>query len=91
MKIERFNQINEDFGTETYYEIWYYDKRGDVQEYSSDEYLNLDPFDLKDTIKYFMELEKTNNVFIKKIIANKLSDKIINKIKLEIKTEKYNL
>ncbi len=91
MKIERFNQINEDIESDTWYEIWCFDKHGDSQEYYSDEYTNVNPFDLEDVVKYFMEIEDTEKLFIKKIVSTRLSNRIINKVKLEIRAEKYNL
>jgi len=98
MKIEKFNKINENFESETYYELWFCDKNGDDQEFYGEDYQNVDPFDLEGMVKYFMKLEeklqvnfKHEDVFIKKIEANRLSDKVINKVKLEIEAKKYNL
>ena len=91
MKIERFNQINENNESETTYEIWCYDKHGDEQEYYSDEYTFINPFELEDVVKYFMEIEDTETLFIKKIVATRLSNRAINIVKLEIKETKYNL
>jgi hypothetical protein len=90
MKIERFNQINE-IAPETIYEIWCFDKHGDAQEYYSDEYTNVNPFELEDIVEYFMEIEDTETLFIKKIVSTRLSNRVINKVKLELKGTKFNL
>jgi hypothetical protein len=92
MKIDRFSQLNEEASIEEYYEIWYYDKHGDEQEYYGDEYMDINPYDIEDIINFFTQLEKIGErVYIKKIVAKRLSDRMLNKLKLEFEAKKYNI
>ena len=92
MRIKRFN---ENINLDTTYEIRYYDNElGDeIEIVENDEDANYNPFDIKDMVKLLMirQEEHSEELYLVKVHKEKVGDQIINKIKLELEAEKYNL
>ena len=97
MKIKKFNENNT--STFFYYEIVdiYADIviNGNSNEYEQ----NFDAQDIKDTVRYLLELRNTtehnDKYHIRKVTYQKINNEIINKLKKEIELEndsdKFNL
>jgi hypothetical protein len=94
MKILKFNEINE-LPDLCRYKIIKIDKNGET--YFND--VPYDPYDLEDAVKILMKFEKKYNLIIKKFSfvfsewqTGEIVDKeTIDKIKIWIDSEKYNL
>lgn len=91
MKIKKFNESQI---TSYIYEI--YDKFNDQLIGNYDDYeVDFDCQDLKDTVRFLMEVEEDNKgkdrFEIRKVIYEVIDKDEINKLKIELKADKYNL
>jgi len=89
MQIKKFN---ESFGDLPYYEVKKVNNFGEEIIFDEiEDHANYDPFDLDEAVKLYMQYEGHGNFIIKKITEKVIDKKIIEKIKLKLDSEKYNL
>lgn len=87
---ENFDEIDLD----VYYELWTLDRNGEEEEFISgdgdDD--NYNPYDLNEMVILLMNHEKYNkDLFIKKITKENIDKEIIDRIKMQLKVNKYNI
>ena len=80
---------------DVYYEIWHYDRNGDQEKYvtntAEDDF---NPYDLEDVVQALIEYEKyeeTDNLFIMEFTSKRVPISVVDKIKMRLDANKYNL
>ena len=88
------NEINENFNFDIIYEIQGRDAIGDIYNPQSDkDDANYNPFDLKEMVKLLTKKTEQGvpNLFIVKVTSERLPDEEIERIKIQIEGDKYNI
>jgi hypothetical protein len=98
MKIKKFEKytIDDIYLNDVSYELCYVNSlNGDtevVPYFDDDDDYDVNPFDLKETVKLYLKYEKDyENIFILKKTEEKVDDSIIEEVKKQLDIEKYNL